>query len=207
MHRNAVKLASCYALALIVVGCQTPAEKTEHERAEARKEISEAGKDAAEKVQEANKEYGEKAAEAEKTIADEVTKGAKEIGEAEAKDKNADREGAGMKVGGGDRYTRFEALKNESHTAFAARADAAIATLQKDLDAARARAGTTAAKDIMENLTDADAALAEAKKDLEEVRNKTGNIIDDGRLGVSTAINKAQRELDDVYDELSTAKM
>jgi hypothetical protein len=205
MHRNAVKLANCCALALIVVGCQSPAEKTANERAEARQEISEASKDAAEKVHEAGKDYGDKAADAQEKVTDEVREGAKEI--TDAQDKNADRDGAGMKLGDDDRYERFEALKNESHTAFAARADAAIATLQKDLDAARSRAGTTASKDIMENLTDADAALAEAKKDLEEVRNKTGNVIDDGRLGVSTAINKAQRELDDVYDDLSTAKM
>jgi hypothetical protein len=55
MHRNA-KLAMVGALLLAAVGCQTPAEKQAGERAEARKEITEAGKDAREKIDDANKD-------------------------------------------------------------------------------------------------------------------------------------------------------
>jgi hypothetical protein len=69
------------------------------------------------------------------------------------------------------------------------------------------RAGTGASKDVTEDLADADTALKEARKDLDEVRNKTGSVIDDGRLGVATAINKAQRELDDAFDALAKANM
>lgn len=213
MHRNA-KLAMVGALVLAAVGCQTPAEKQAGERAEARKEITEAGKDAREKIDDANKDldkdlakdtkditenledHGEAVVDATKKINDEVDEAAKEMDRAADsadKDKNE--------------YARFEALKNESHTAFATRADAAIAKAQADLDKAQKRAGTTAPKDLTKDLNDADAALKEARKDLDELRNKTGNVIDDGRLGVATAINKAQRELTDAYDGLDKAKM
>ena len=217
MLRNA-KLASVGAL-LLAVGCQSPAEKQAENRAEAKQEITEAGKDAREKIDDANKDlakevnkdidksieagqdHAEKVADASKKITDEVDEAAKEINRAD------DDDNKGGTKAGDDRYERFEALKNESHTAFASRADAAIGKLQADLDAARKRAGTSATKDMTENLTDADEALKEARKDLDEVRNKTGNVIDDGRIGVATAINKAQRELDDLYDDLDDAKM
>ena len=200
MHRQCVELATLCAVLLAIPGCQSPAEKTAEERSEARKEISEAGKDAQKKVDEATKEYGEKLGEAEKTIADEVKEGAKEIGDAE-------KPVTGPKMGTENRYERFEALKNESNIAFATRADAAIARLQGDLDKARSRLGKGTNKDVSDDLADVDAALKEARKDLEQVRDKTGGVIDDGRLGVATAINKAERNLTDAYDELDKAKM
>lgn len=214
MQRNAM-MATIGAI-LLAVGCQSPAEKQAEERAEARKEITEAGKDAREKIDDANKDlakdldkgaqdiredardHGEKVVDATQKINDEVDEAAKEMD---------DKPGLDMKPDGKGRYERFEALKNESHTTFATRADGVIAKLQADLDAARSRAGTGAAKDLAEDLADADEALKEARKDLDEVRNKTGNVIDDGRIGVATAINKAQRELDDAYGELDKAKM
>ncbi len=214
MQRNAM-MATIGAI-LLAVGCQSAAEKQAEERAEARKEITEAGKDAREKIDDANKDlakdldkgaqdiredardHGEKVVDATQKINDEVDEAAKEMD---------DKPGVDMKTGGKSRYERFEALKNESHTTFATRADGAIAKLQADLDAARSRAGTSAPKDLGEDLADAAEALKEARKDLDEVRNKTGNVIDDGRIGVATAINKAQRELDDAYEELDKAKM
>jgi hypothetical protein len=217
MQRNAM-MASIGAV-LLAVGCQSPAEKQAEERAEARKEITEAGKDAREKIDDANKDlakdldkdaqdiredardHGEKVVDATQKINDEVDEAAKEMTRAAD-----DKPGFDNKMDG-NRYERFEALKNESHTTFATRADGAIAKLQADLDAARSRAGTSAPKDLAEDLTDADEALKEARKDLDEVRNKTGNVIDDGRIGVATAINKAQRELTDAYGELDKAKM
>lgn len=215
MQRNATM--AMIGAVLLAVGCQSPAEKQAEERAEARKEISEAGKDAREKIDDANKdlakdlekdaqdiredarEHGEKVVDATQKINDEVDEAAKSMD---------DKPGLGLNTGSDkNKYERFEALKNESHTTFATRADGAIAKLQGDLDTARSRAGSSASKDLTESLDDADEALKEARKDLDEVRNKTGNVVDDGRLGVSTAINKAQRELTDAYDALDKAKM
>lgn len=199
------KLIIGSALFTFAFGCQTPAEKQGQERGEARKEIREASVQAEKKIDEAGKDlddaekkFGEKVAEANEDVADEVKEANKEIA---AADKDA-----ADKLGD-DRYDRFEIIKNESEAEFAGRADAALARLDKDLDAAKVRTKAAANEDLSKDLEVAGGALAEAKKDLTELRAKTGKVFDDGRLGVGTAINKAQRNLADAYEEMAALKM
>lgn len=106
-----------------------------------------------------------------------------------------------------DRYERFDIIKNETEMAFAARADTAIARLQTDLDAAKKRTQASTTTDLGDNLADATEALDEAKEDLAELRGKTGKIFDDGRIGVGVAINRAQRQLSNAYEEMAALKM
>lgn len=194
------------ALFALAIGCNNPAEKQVNERSEARKEINQAGQDAQQKVEnaredlaEAEKKFGEKVGDAQKEIADEAKEGAKEISDAD-QDANEKRMEA--------KYERFEILKNESETAFASRADAAIARLQTDLDVATQRSQAAGAtKDMQDATKEAKEALDEARKDLTELRGKTGKLFDDGRIGVGLAINKAQRELTDAYEAMADAKM
>ncbi|HWB77987.1 MAG TPA: hypothetical protein VG755_23645 [Nannocystaceae bacterium] len=203
---RAITPITASALFALAIGCNNPAEKQVNERSEARKEINQAGQDAQEKVAnaredlaEAEKKFGEKVGDAQKEIADEAKEGAKEIGDADqaASDKLMEA-----------KYERFEILKNESESAFATRADATIARLQTDLDTATQRSTAAGAtKDMQEAVKEAGEALAEARTDLVELRGKTGKLFDDGRLGVGTAINKAQRELTEAYEEMAEAKM
>jgi hypothetical protein len=199
------KLIIVSTLFTLALGCQTPAEKQGNERAEARKEINDAADKAEKKIESAAKdlddakaEFGEKVADANKELADEQNEARKEIAEA---DKDAAEKLAE------DRYARFEIIKNESEAEFATRADAAITRLQTDFDAAKLRTKTAANEDLTEDLDAAGTAIAEAKKDLTELRSKTGKVFDDGRLGVGTAINKAQRNLSDAYEEMASLKM
>src|SRR5688500_14363963 len=147
MFRIVIKPITASALIALAMGCNTPAEKQVNERAEARKEIPEAGKDAQQKIEnaredlaEAEKKFGEKVGDAQQEIADEVDEASKEIGRADNQ---------ASKVGAEERYERFEILKNESEAAFASRADAAIARLQTDLDATIQKSqSASAAKDL-----------------------------------------------------------
>ena len=203
---RAITPITASALFALAIGCQSPAEKQVNERVEANKEIPAAAKDAQKKIAdakedlaEAEKEYGEKVGEAQKEIADEVDEANKETAHADNAASKAMQEG---------RYERFEILKNESEAAFASRADAAIARLQTDLDSATQRSkGASATKDLTEAVDESSKALAEARTDLVELRGKTGKLFDDGRVGVGVAINKAQRELTEAWEELAELKM
>lgn len=193
------------ALFTLAFGCQTPAEKQGQERGEARKEIREASVQAEKKIEEASndlddaeKKFGEKVVEANKDVAKEVAEANKEMA---AADKDAAEKLAG------DRYERFDIIKNESEAEFAIRADAALARVATDLDAAKLRTKSAKNEDLAKDLDVAATALAEAKKDLVELRAKTGNVFDDGRLGVGTAINKAQRNLNEAYLEMAALAM
>lgn len=203
---RAISPITASLLFTLAIGCDSPAEKQANERNEAKKEIAEAGKDAKKEIAEAKEDlkdaqakYGEKVGEAQKEVADQVVEGAKEIAEA---DKDA------AKANASERYPRFEILKDETEAAFASRADAAIATLKTDLEAARKRSTASGAtKDLTDAVAEASKALDEATKDLAELRSKKGKVFDDGRLGVGTNINEAQRELSEAYVELAEAKM
>lgn len=199
------KLILSSAIFTLAIGCQTPAEKQGKERVEARKEVNaaaiEAGKEieeAAKERNEAEKEFGEKVAAANEKVNDEIVEAK---GEMAAADKEAAKELEG------DRYARFEVIKNETEGEFATRADAALAKVQADFDAAKLRAKTVTNADLDKNLAVAGTAIAEANKDLVELRAKTGKVFDDGRLGVGTAINKAQRNLSDAYQQMAALKM
>lgn len=199
------KLIIGSALFTLALGCQTPAEKQGEARVEGRKEIKEATVDASKKIDEASKElneaekkFGKEVAEANKEVAEEVAEANKEIAEA---DKDA------AKQLEGDRYPRFEIIKNETEGEFAIRAEAALARAQTDLDAAQLKAKTTTTESLTKALDVASTAVSEAKKDLAELRTKTGKVFDDGRLGVGTAINRAQRNLSDAYKEMAALRM
>ena len=206
MIRVAIKSLGASALLVLAVGCQNPAEKQVNERADARKEIPEAGKDAQKKIEEAREDldkaeqkFGEKVGDANQEITDEVKEASKQIGDADkaANEKMIDA-----------RYARFEILKNESESAFATRAEEAMDRLQPDVDNALLDARTPGASQKVKDAADkAKASLDEARKDLTELRSKTGKLFDDGRLGVGLAINKTQRELDTVHEEMAAAKM
>lgn len=203
---RAISPITASLLFTLAIGCDSPSEKQANERTEAKKEVADAGKDAKKDITEAKEDlkdaqvkYGEKVGEAQKDIADQVVEGAKEVAEA---DKDA------AKANASDRYARFEILKDETEAAFASRADAAITTLKNDLDAARKRSTASGAtKDLSDAVAEASKALDEATKDLNELRAKKGKIFGDGRVGVGTNINEAQRELSEAYVELAAAKM
>jgi hypothetical protein len=203
---TATTLFTLVTLGTLAIGCDSPSEKQANERSEAKKEVADAGKDAKKEIAEAKKdlneaqvEYGEKVGEAQKEIADKVVEGSKEV-------TAADKEAA--KANAADRYTRFEILKDETEAAFATRAEGALATLKTDLDAARKRSTASgAAKDLTNDVGEASTAIDEATKHLNDLRAKKGKFFDEGRIGVGTKINEAQRELGEVYVALADAKM
>ncbi|MBC8071331.1 MAG: hypothetical protein IAG13_23600 [Deltaproteobacteria bacterium] len=201
MTRTTTSITAPILLTLtLAFGCDSPAEKAVNERADAKKEIAEAGKDAAKKIEGSDtpKELAENVEEGNKKILDEANEANQAIGEA---DKDAAAKIADAK------YERFEILKNESETAFASRADAAIARLTTDAESAAKRAATVPTnKDLADAVGEAKKALEEATKDLTELRAKSGKLFDDGRLGVGTAINEAQRELTEATEQLTQLK-
>jgi hypothetical protein len=199
------KLIIGSALLTLALGCETPAEKQGEARVEASKDIKEASLEAkkdidaaAKDLDDAEKKFGDKVADANKEVVEEIVDANKEIA---AADKDAAKQLAG------DRYERFEIIKDESEAAFATRANAAIARVQTDLDAANLRAKKAVNEDLNKDLEVAATAVAEAKKDLTELRAKTGKVFDDGRLGVGTAINKAQDNISDAYEKMAGLKM
>lgn len=190
MHRNALALASICGLLLATSACETTEKKTTGEQAEAQQEIGQAAERTERTVEQAGKEVEQTARQG----AGEVRQGAREVG------------GAAEQMVAG-RYERFDAYEDETAAAFAARADAAISRLQKDLQQLRQKAGARMTDDIQDNVGDAQESLREAQTDLQEVRTGTGTIIDDGRLGVAMNINDAQRELSDAYEEIAEPQM
>ena len=80
---------------------------------------------------------------------------------------------------------RFEALKDESDSEFVARANARISAIEEDLNDVDASA---------DDRKDVDEQLAEARGDLKEF--KGDKFADDGKLGVTVALNSAERKLE-----------
>ena len=205
MHRviNGICIAS--TMAVLAVGCESAAKKQVEERHDAKQEIAKAGQDAEKKIQnaqedlaDAEKKYGEKVADAQKGIAEEVKEANKEIGKADAEQAKDAAEA---------RYAHFDVITNESETAFASRARTAISELQTDLDGVTKKATASTDAKLASELDEAKKALDEARKDLTELQTKSGKLFDDGRVGVGTAINKTQRELEDVHAQLANLKM
>lgn len=100
-------------------------------------------------------------------------------------------------------YDRFESVKNEDVPSFCARADSRLNMLVEDYERlyVEARKQTVPSR-VTGDLEAAAESIDEARKDLDEVRNATGSRIDDGRVGVGGAINKAQRNLEAVNKAL-----
>lgn len=113
----------------------------------------------------------------------------------------AKRDGAGnVEVEEVVTYERFESIDDETKEAFASRANTALSKLEKDIASLERKAVTN--EDAYEDLADAKQALKEARTDLSEVQAGDASFFDDGKLGVTLAINKAQRELKNVREEL-----
>lgn len=85
---------------------------------------------------------------------------------------------------------RFGVIELESKEDFIKRAETTLDTLDKELAAAKATGADS------EATSDIQGKIAEARKDLDELENGTTKVIDDGKLGVTTAINSARRKLD-----------
>jgi hypothetical protein len=178
MRQKALILASTSGLLLSLSACETTEKRTADERTEVRQEAEELGQEI--------RQGGE-------NVAGKTKEAGKKIGEA------AEEMAAG-------RYERFEAFEDETGQTFASRADAAIQRLEMDMQQMRGKTGPQM-DEAKDELDDAQEAINEAKKDLAEIRAETGTIIDDGRMGVTTNINQAQRQLSKAYDEMSEAKM
>jgi hypothetical protein len=105
-------------------------------------------------------------------------------------------------------HDHFAGLTNESVTAFCARAERRLVALEHELAALRARTGASQPARLHDDLAVAGEQLTEAREDLEEVRASGGPAgLDDGRVGVSVAINRAQLRLITVRDGLSDTRM
>jgi hypothetical protein len=164
--------------AVLIGGCDkndTPDEKVHEARVEHREEVREASREndpdqRAKEVAEANAELAQEHAEAYENV-----------------ERDADDDRAGDDRAGDDR-DRFQALEDETDSAFVQRANGRIAAIQKELDS------LDSAKRADDDAHDVEEQLAEARKDLAEF--KGDRLPDDGKLGVTVAINAAERELD-----------
>jgi vacuolar-type H+-ATPase subunit H len=193
MHRKAT-MTSLTILATIL-GCQDSADRELKAREEAREDVQEARRKSAEEVREADREFSKKLDEQQQ----EVDEARRELTEArgEAREKVAKAEAeAREKVA---RHPRFELIKTETRAEFALRAETTLTRLDKEIEDLTA---TAKHADEIEGLKEARAALAEARRDLIEVRAKSGGLLDDGRLGVTTAINETQRKIETVRERL-----
>lgn len=103
---------------------------------------------------------------------------------------------------------RFEAYESdETLAAFASRAQSAIDEITAEV--AKIESTLTTLKhdeqeDIREDLAEAREASAEAKKDLAELSGGADpGVLDDGKSGVTVAINRARRSLQEARSELA----
>jgi len=151
-------------------------------------------------VAEARQEFKEEVREA-KTIQD-SNRRAEEMNEAkqdfeEARDEAREDMQEDAKDGGemnadGDRG-RFAALEDETDAAFVDRAKKRMEAVEAELNALDASRRETS------EIQDVEKKLEEARKDLGEFQGD--KLVDDGKLGVTAAINAAERQLDDLGDE------
>ncbi len=95
---------------------------------------------------------------------------------------------------------RFKLLDKESKDEFVVRAEGKIAALQREL------AGIKGANVDPKDVTDVEETLDEARKDLDEVEHGSEQVVDDGKLGVTVAINSARRKIDRIQNDLADAK-
>jgi colicin import membrane protein len=218
MHRKAIGLCGGCVVVLALMGCETPADKRQEAREKVAREEDQAvraQREMAEEVRHEKEQQQRQIGESRKGMAEEVTdeyaEQEKKVGEeqreaqearAELAEKEADE---AVERGRETRLPRFEAIKNETNVAFAQRADARLALLAAEIEVLteQAKLGASDKREAMDKeLTKAREAFAEAQKDLEEVRERTGTFIDDGRLGVAMAINRAERKLENVREDL-----
>jgi hypothetical protein len=219
MHRKAIELCGGCVVVLALIGCETPTEKRQEAREKVAREEDEAvraQREMAEEVRQERARTQEKLGEAREEMAEEMTDEyvdqQKKVGEErrdaqEARAELAEEE-ADQAVARGEepgKMPRFEALKNETNLAFAQRADARLLLLSAEIEVLAEQcklAAQAKRSEVEKELGKAREAYAEASKDLAEVRNRTGTFIDDGRLGVAMAINRAERKLQNVREDL-----
>ncbi|MCX4239237.1 hypothetical protein [Paraliomyxa miuraensis] len=109
-------------------------------------------------------------------------------------DRNVDEE---VDAPSGDAHleSRFEGIEQESKEEFVKRAREAITALETELAAAKV------ANKSAESIKDIESSIDEANKDLDEIEHGTTKVIDDGKVGVTLAINAARRKLDRLNDD------
>lgn len=183
------------ALLLFTFGCKDAGE----ERVDARDEANQKMADAQEKLNEAraeaNRQPGdadeqEDVTEAKKNLAEEQNEAAREVAEADAQ------------------MDRFEAYKSgESTAAFASRAKTAIDEITAEVTKVESKIGTLEVDeqdDVREDLADAREASEEARKDLAQLDGGAdAGVVDDGKTGVTVAINRARRSLESAKTEIA----
>ncbi len=148
------------------------------------------------KVAEAREDYREDVKDAKKIDdpqerAEELAEAKQELNEERAEayeDKDLD-DADDMQAAGSDRG-RFAALKDETDAAFVARAKTRIEAIDKEFEA------LDAASRDKDEVKDVQEKISKARKDLSEFDGELG----DGKLGVTVAINSAERQLDDLSD-------
>jgi len=95
-------------------------------------------------------------------------------------------------------YERFEAYKDETKDQFVRRASSSLANVEDDL---RKLTREVDARDEAEQVAHAMESVMEAHRDIAEVQ-AGGKTFDDGKLGVTVAINQAQRNVSDLRRQL-----
>jgi chromosome segregation ATPase len=130
----------------------------------------------------------------------------KKVGEEQRDVREARGEVEETERGGDGKMPRFDAIKNETNLAFAQRAESRLALIAADIEVLEEQAKLASSdrrEEMDKELAKAREAYDEALKDLDEVRDRTGTFVDDGRLGVAMAINRAQRKLENVREDLA----
>ena len=194
MHYRSTPLAIA-ALLFATSACGDESKDKIEERNEAHRQIADAQENLNEERAEAARQPGDvdeqkDVTEAKKQLDAEQDEAAREVAKADAQ------------------MARFEAYKSgESPAAFASRAQSAIDEITAEVAKIEQTVPTLKGDDqeeIREDLADAREASAEAKKDLAELSGGADpGVLDDGKTGVTVAINRARRSLEEARSELA----
>lgn len=199
---------------LLAASCRTPTEVQVDEHVAARDDVTKAGELAGrrgevarEKLEAAQREFGEEVAKAQIGMGEAVSAADQRVA-------TADATAAGARAS--DRYARFTDLTVESEVEFDTRAQAALDRVRLDLEVAAQRGAAAGDATLTEAMHEATADLATARQDLAALRSKTGDVLDDGKVGVKMAvdrvgvgmsINDAQDASEAVYGRLAVLKL
>jgi hypothetical protein len=194
MYRKSIPLTAA-ALMLFAFGCGDADKNKVDERNEANRQMADAQEKLNEERAEAARQPGdpdeqEDVIEAKKHLGEEQDEAAREVAKA------------------GAELQRFEAYKSgESAAAFATRAQSALDEITTEVAKLESSVGTLKTdkqEEIREDLADVREASAEAKKDLAELAGGADpGVVDDGKTGVTVAINRARRSLEEARTELA----
>ncbi|MBK6919923.1 MAG: hypothetical protein IPH07_21175 [Deltaproteobacteria bacterium] len=202
-HRFAVLAPLLAALG----ACSTPAQDQVEAHRDAEQELRDATSKTQAELDQANRKLAAELREAkgpkeiaaaidrhDATVVDAHEELAASVSKQAEKLAEADHDAAAA-IAGAVAFAPFERDEGESLAAFCSRAEQRIVALEADLGGLNAQAVGSSSTDARTQLSKATTSLAEARKDLDEVRYGDAAILDDGRLGVGIAINRAQHQL------------